>query len=113
MGAGTVRAGRFLHLLLLALVSPSVRGLMCLLPGHSSYTCGIDLNHDFWPINTCFKLALLISFCFGIFVFVFSEAISIGRQPLKHVAKYSLYTKFGATFSVSSEDALYACTLSK
>lgn len=52
----------------------------------------------FWSINAWFKLVLLISFCFGIFVFVFSEAISIGRQPLKYVAKNSLYTKFGTTF---------------
>lgn len=52
----------------------------------------------FWSINTWFKLVLLISFCFGILVFVFSEAISIGRWPLKYVAKYSLYPKFGTTF---------------
>lgn len=52
----------------------------------------------FWSVNTWFKFVHLISFCFGISVFVFSEAISIGRRRLKYVAKYSLYTTFGTTF---------------
>ena len=47
VGAGTVKAGRFLHLVFLALVSPSVRTLTCLLPWCSSYTYWIDLNNDF------------------------------------------------------------------
>lgn len=46
-GAGTVKAGRFLHLIFPALLSPSIRTRMCLLPWHSIYASWTDLNNDF------------------------------------------------------------------